>query len=265
MVSTILASEFQEDYAMTFQLGIVTTDGVILASDILLTNTKGIRLSYQSPKIMVYKNQGFAHCSSGDAFCDTFTENVRKQIEEKTVDFVEGEPMEVCRVLTECVNLARKEEADFVTKYNAFPGRKPTIECMGGTSMLVFRGERKVALWKVNTLRPYPSAELIVPGSCIVGGDSDNPAVFFPKIYFPRLPNNLDALISFAVHTVRMAKDAYVDGVQIGLFSLNTFRTLDEGELEPHIELSKRLDSAILKTLLEKPRGKPTRNQTIEA
>ena len=114
MVCIISPSDFQEEYPMTFQLGIVTTDGVILASDCLLTNTKGIRLAYQSPKITVYKELGFAHCSSGDAFCETFTGIVRQEIEKKTIDFAEGEPIEVTRshlaLLTSSIRLCRRRQ-----------------------------------------------------------------------------------------------------------------------------------------------------------
>jgi len=240
---------------MTFQLGITTSHGVILASDCLLANTTGTRLSYQSPKIMASKELGFAHCSSGDALCETFTEIVRKEIEKKNIDFAEGDPMEVSMALVECANQASRGETEFAKKYNAFPGRRATVECMGGTTMLVFRGKRNVALWKVNTLRPYPSAEIINPDSCIVGGDTNNPAVFFPKWYFPKLATDLAGLLPFAVHTVLMAKDVYVDGLQVGLFSLNAFGTLDEGDLKPLIELSKEVDSEILARL---QRGKDT-------
>jgi hypothetical protein len=241
-----------EEVPMTFQLGIVTDKGVILASDCLLMNMSGARLSYQSPKITVYKEYGFAYCSSGDAFCETFAEKIRQEIVKKTIDFADGEPMEVSTSLAECVDRAHEEETGFAKQYNAFPGRRPMAECMGGSTMLVFRGKERVALWRVNTLRPYPSAEPIIPGSCIVGGDGGNPAVFFPSRYFRNVPNTLRALLPLAVHAVLMAKSDYVDGLQVGVFSLDTFRCLDENEIKPYIEQSQALDLEILRRLTEK-------------
>jgi hypothetical protein len=252
-VSATFFSSFQEEYPMTFQLGIVTDDGVMLASDRLITNLSGVRHSFQAPKITVHKDQGFAHCSSGDEFFETFTAIIRQEIDKKTVDFVEGDPMEVCRVLTECVNQARREETENARKQNAFPGRSTAQECIGGNTMLIFRGERGVALWKVETLRPYPSVTQILPGNCIIGGDPNSRAVFFVDWYFPRVPYTLEAMIPLAVHTVLMAKDRYIDGLEIGLFSLNTFGTLKESELKPYIELSERIDSEILKRLGKNP------------
>ena len=54
----------EENEPMTFQIGIVTTQGVLLASDRKMVEGHGFRHSIQTPKIIVHKNLEFAHCSA---------------------------------------------------------------------------------------------------------------------------------------------------------------------------------------------------------
>jgi hypothetical protein len=51
---------------MTFQIGMVTDEGVLLASDRKVNNLAGFRHGLLIPKITVHQKQDFAHCSAGD-------------------------------------------------------------------------------------------------------------------------------------------------------------------------------------------------------
>ena len=252
-MSTVLLSDFQEDYPMTFQLGIAADGGVLLASDRLLVNMNGVRLPFQAPKIIVHEKLGFAHCSAGDSFCETLTKMVRNELETGTTDLAEGETEAVMTSLENCVKQARTEEAAYVKKTGGVRFGARTVECVGGTTLLVFRGKNSVSLWKIDTLRPYPIPTPVEPGNCVVSGDT-NPAVFFAKHYFPKVSLDLSAMMRLAAHTVLMAKSDNVEGLQIGVFTQKRFGLLTDQELNPYIALSDEIDSEILKRLQTMPR-----------
>lgn len=234
---------------MTFQLGIVVDGGVLLASDRVLANVNGPRLTFQAPKIIVHEKLGFAHCSAGDDFCGTLTKLVRNELEAGAADFADGEPEAVMTSLENCVRKARIEEAEYVKKTNRSRFRTQAVECVGGTTMLVFRGGKKVSLWKIETMRPYPEPTRIEPNSCVTSGDTNSPAVFFADHYFPKVSPDLNAMKRLAAHTVLMAKSKNVEGLQIGVFTQDRFGLLTDDELKPLITLSDEIDSEILRRL----------------
>jgi len=234
---------------MTFQVGVSMNEGALLASDRLMVNTNGPRVAFQAPKIIVYEELGFAHCSAGDDFCSTLTKMVRDELESKSTDFADGEMMDVRTALENLVKRARLEEAGYAEKVNAFRFRTPVVECAGGTTMLVFRGKRAVSLWKIDTLRPYPSPILIGPVQCVMSGDTNGAGVFFGRHYFRSKSFNLNAMIRLAAHTVLMAKGDNVEGLEIGVFTKNRFGLLSDEDLNTLIALSKEIDSDILRRL----------------
>jgi hypothetical protein len=247
----------EENEPMTFQIGIVTTEGVLLASDRKMVGGKVFRHSIQAPKIMVYEHLGFAHCSAGDDFCDTFTGEIAKAMEKTPTQFTNCDSLKVHRALSECLERARDKETEWRNKQGGLSGRISLPECVGGTTMLVFREEQRVTLWTVETNRPYPSPVLVdvddemVPKQSVIAGDPTSNAVFWLKYYFNKLPNNLDALIPIAAHAVLMAKNENIEGLQIGKFTGGFFGTLTEDELNPYRDLSEKIDSEILGRLRE--------------
>jgi len=116
--------------------------------------------------------------------------------------------------------------------------------------MLVFRGEGSVTLWTVDTSKVVPIVMPVPMGASAWGGDTNNPSIFFPHWYFNKIPNSLASMVPLAVHTVLMAKSDNVEGIQVGVFTKNRFGMLTSEELKPYIELSERIESDILKSLL---------------
>jgi hypothetical protein len=232
---------------MTFQLGIAIDGAVLLASDRLMSSVNGIRHSYQAPKITVHEKLGFAHCSAGDAFCETLTRMVRNELETGSIDFGGGDWGTVMTALEGCVGRARTEEAEYAKKINSVRFGARTVECAGGTTMLVFRGRKPVSLWKIDTLRPYPDPVPIESGNCVMSGDTNSPAIFFAKRYFRDLPPDLNVMMRLAAHTVLMAKSENVEGLEMGVFTQDRFGLLTDEELKPLTALSDRIDSDVFK------------------
>lgn len=239
---------YEDINAMTFQVGMVSANGVLLASDCKLTNLLGYRHGRLTPKIEVYESENFAHCSAGDAFCDTFTNVVREELAKGTTNFATDPFSEVKRALVSCVNIARTKEADFRQKRSEISGRQSQA-CVGGNTLLVFRNGSTVALWTVETLAQYPNPMQVGVGDRAVAGDTNSPAVFFLERYFHQVPNTMKSLIPLVAHTVLMAKGDFVEGLQVGIFTSDNFRTLTNEELKPYFALSEELDSGILKRL----------------
>jgi hypothetical protein len=243
----------ENEEPMTFQVGMACADGVLLASDRKLTNIVGYRHGRLTPKIEVYENENIAHCSAGDGFCDTFTNIVREHARDGKVNFAEGSFLHVKEALGECVLQARTKEKGF--RDSASAGRNhPLPECVGGRTLLVFRGRGVVSLWSVDTNAPYPNPLPVGIGDKVLS-DGQSAAVFFLEHYFYKVPNTLNALIPLAVHTVLMAKNDFIDGLQVGLFTPDTFRTLTEEELKPFVDLSNGLDSDTAERLTNWPSG----------
>jgi hypothetical protein len=235
-----------EEIPMTFQMGMVATDGVLLASDRKVTNISGFRYGWMTPKIKVYEDLGFAHQSAGDALCNTFAHELYREIKKGKVQFAGGKFGEVEPALAQCVEIAQSKEA--TNRVENSVGRMPLPKCIGGATMVVFWGNGTVALWVVSTQEASPGIEFIDVGSSRVTGHP-NLAGFFPDHYFSKLPNKLDALLPLAVHSVRMAECDVVGGLQVATFTKGGPRIFTSQELKRYDKLSRELNREILKRL----------------
>ena len=227
---------------MTFQIGIVTDDGVMLASDRKNTSIHGYRTSQMVSKIRVSDNGNLGYCSAGDtSFCAILETVVDEEMSTGRMKFT-GEQTSVYRAILECLRIAQGQDETF-RRERGLP------KTTGGSTIFVFREGEDITLWTVNTTEQVPSISLSLPGEYVKAGDANTPAVFFPHRYFDKVQHTAKALIPLAVHTVLMAEGEYVKGVQVGLFTRNEFKILSDDELKPYIELSKEIDSEILKRL----------------
>jgi hypothetical protein len=230
--------------SMTFQVGAARSDGIILGSDRKLTNISGYRHGRMSPKIEVYESDGFAHCSAGDGFCESFTNVVHAEIKagRDFTDLTKNTLLDVRQALVDAVIAARSKEKEYRAELQRGQAVTQLPVLMGGTTMLVFRGKGDMMLWRVDTLSATPNAAWVDIGEITIAGDTNSPAVFFPEHYFHKLPNTVTASIPLVAHTVLMAKGDFVDGLAIGVFTPKIFKVLSESELKPFIEFSKQLD-----------------------
>ncbi len=235
-----------ESERMTFQQGFAAVNGVTLISDLKHVNLMGYRHGRIAPKIKVHATENFAHCSAGDDFCNTFTEVIREEIRKTPPRFIQSDIEDALR---QCVYTARDREDSFAKRQTVIPNRPAPPTCLGGNTMLVFRGNGTVSLWTVDTSKAVPGIMPVPVGSRAVGGDTNNPAVFFLDYYFNKIQNSLEHLIPLAVHTCLMAKSDYVEGVQVGIFTPTIFRVLTKKELKSALALSRDIDSFTLDKL----------------
>ena len=219
-----------EEYPVTFQVGMVGIDGVLLASDKLVTeapiNEQSVRQTYLSDKITVLDEENLAYCWAGDDLCDSLCNRVRSELKKSPErDFKDQ--------LIECGQL------ELQTKRRAPDGR----ELKGGVIFFVRRFPSGVELWKLST-NTSPLANLIRDKT--YAGDPTNAARFFVEYYFPseRL-RPIRQLIHLAAHSVLMAAklNTGVRGLEMALCAHTKFEKLTDtreslqlsGDLDRHI------------------------------
>ena len=230
---------------MTFQIGFTTPNGVLIGSDRKKTSLQGFHHSQNVSKIKINEDETLAYCSAGDSgFGDVLASIVEEEFSNGVVSFTDGDLIKAQRTLLHCLDTAREREAQYIKARGLRASE-------GANTMFVFRQNGAVALWTVDSISQVPDVSLVIDGENIKAGDANSPSVFFPHWYFNKVPNTIEALIPLAVHTVLMAKADYIEGVQIGVFTPSTFRTLTDEELEPFIKLSEEIDSGILNLLQE--------------
>lgn len=248
MVCFPSATEEQTE-AMTFQIGIAAPVAIILGSDQKQTSLYGIRHSSMSPKIHISASGSFGYCSAGDVnYSNLLIAEVERAKNKSTVDFAGANAsnlLAIQDILTKCAIKAKRKHARSMRAQNA-------DKVHFGNTLFVFRNDQTCRLWCVDSSPSVPSASMVI-SSYVKAGDANTSAVFFPEHYINYVDDDLDGLISLAVHTVLMAKSEYVDGVEVGVFSSERFEILSESELKPYIERSKALDAEIL-AKLRKPR-----------
>lgn len=233
----------EELEAMTFQLAFATSEGVLLASDRWNADLRG-RHGCLASKIKFHESENFMHCSSGDDFCNVFTDTICNEIKNGQSQFFER-PLE--DALTQCVYIARDRADEHIKKQRQASRSFLASIYLGGVTTLAFRREESITLWTVDTAQVVPNVMQVNVDEPTICSDANSDAVFFFNRYTKQIPNELNALIPLAVHTVLMAKSDLVDGVEIGILTRNDWRILDEEKLKPFIEMSKEIDADTLK------------------
>lgn len=221
-----------EEIPMTFQVGIVGADGVLLASD--LRYVRGgpdvSRRTYSSEKIVVREDKNLAYCSAGDNaaarvaehHADTFTVggNIKKNLEDS--------------------------RASVMREYQEQTGSRN----WHGSIMVVHGREDSIELWHID-LDDQP-AQRLNDRAC--GGDLGNPAVFFLERYLqgnePSL--TLEQLKMIAAHSVLMSgklNPTGIQGLEIVLCRKNGFERVSPAELSRLKARSEELDSQVTTAL----------------
>jgi len=229
---------------VTFQIGMVGSDGVLLASDTLCTHLHiadgAIRTgtTSNSPKIQIENAKGIAYCWSGDEF---------GRIAVATISdlFREGSRTDIRSFLRECGVQAVNRAGDQRSV-------NPTTPLSSCEVLVAIRSENNyMSLWSLRMLNTvehqfFPAVERVTTKA--VTGDAVNSAVFFSENYFSRfctLP--IAELVPLAAHTVLMAGrlSSGVGGLQIVLCRGDGFTELGSNEISAIEEQAANRDSAI--------------------
>jgi 20S proteasome alpha/beta subunit len=232
--SSLVCSLPPEDIPVTFQLGLIARDGIVLASDTLyVQNIDGQRSTYHSEKIGLGADALVAYCCAGDELAVRAAHFLSARRFAPQDDF-RGRMMGA-------IQEARNENvgADF----------------RGGHILAVHRTNDGPELW----FTAISNGQVVrrVNHGKIVAGDTGNAAVFFAERYFPNasIPT-VEELLPLAAHSVLMAGELNpggVDGLEIAIIRSTGAEKLHGAGLSSLIEQSRRLDQQIAKELQGQP------------
>jgi hypothetical protein len=160
--------EFTEDFPMTFQLGIVSSDRVLLASDRLCIRLQnGVRLPEHKNKISDVPDKKLAYCWSGSDLMGAVAEDVSANIEGETGELLKLLMIQSAdRVLTE-----ERRKAD---------NRNYGISHVGRV-LFVFYGVSPIQLWTLGIDTPRRGVADVqqIQEKTVINGDSVNPATHY--------------------------------------------------------------------------------------
>jgi len=173
---------------LTFQVALVGSDGVLLASDLKRTNAPpGVcRSSSEQPKIHISQSGDIAYCCSGDDLAEAAARRLCEHANQLSND------QEISAGLISAAQEAIKVE-------NSEQARP--LQGRGNSVLLALREEReKVKLWCLD-IGQHVTAMPVYDKR--VNGDRGNAAGYFLERYFPtrrRIP--IQKLLRLAAHTV---------------------------------------------------------------
>jgi hypothetical protein len=222
---------------MTFQIGMVASDGIILASDTRAGRWDKFKTTSEVRKLVCCPELGVAYCCAGS--------DVAILAARKATELAEQQPglsMERCAEKA-AIEVWREEYGDPNPRERQYRESVLIAKVTGSDS----------GLWRLNiTSSSY--CESILDKD--INGDASNSAVFFSEQYFQKMPNTIGSLLPLAAHTVLMAGDRNqtgVGGLEIAICRIGECRKLTEKELAPLRDFSKRLDDSMLKQLANTP------------
>ncbi len=229
---------------MTFQVGIVATDGILLASDRCLTRylESGSRATSQQQKIFFNRNTDVAYCSCGD---DWASLAAKIHADEFTPDCEIAENMDGARrkAIKACIELEGVERA----------------RARHGTVLCVHRRGKELDLWSMDLGPSVITGSIVVqagpryPASVtarIWSGDYGNSAVYFLERHLREgaIPLPLQSLKFIAAHAVRTASKinpSGIEGLEILICTKDSFTWVSQREVRDLEARSDELDSKI--------------------
>jgi 20S proteasome alpha/beta subunit len=218
-----------EDIPMTFQVGMVGTDGVLLASDTRMLRQEGCRTSSEIRKICQLEHPAMACCAAGD----DHTMHIRDQ-------FLSLRRKDRSTPTNELLAQGANERWKFL--YGDRSGQ-PFQHSKG--SILVAEYSRNIPeLWMLEFGESHFVAFV---GDKILSGDAISPAAFFIERYY-RSTAKISELLPLAAHAILMAarlNPTGVGGLEIVVGRDGQFQKLDEDEIAPFRTFSETLDTDI--------------------
>lgn len=233
---------------LTFLVGMVGSDGVLLASDRKHVRVAEVRTGFNSEKIFISKDRQLAYCSSGDEFSNEIGQSFLKAIKTAGSD-----------------DDFRSALETHIREFMA--GMPPIGNGKEGSVLLGRIVQPHAQIWHLDVRdQPTIPPEILCVDDKTCEGDRANSASFFGDAYFPR--NNSDIPVAqlrlLAAHSVLMASvrnSEYIDGLDMAESTAEGFRKLTAKELKDLTTLSTDLYDKIREWLLptliaEKPNRK---------
>jgi len=225
-----------EEGPVTFQIGMIASDGILLASDRLAIKEVGLNIPkepFETEKIFVHADKHLAYCCAGDELAS----GVGRII----ADTVRVTDQDVRPMLLQCVK----------------QGMETSPTCWFGGSVLLVCGDPPFRLWRVQLNRNNQTGPEVrrVPGAYVTAGQECSYARFFLEQYLPKHRQaKLKAaeLVPLAAHTVLTAGDldpANVRGLEIVTCTNTGFERLPDSRIDELISFSTRLTVQIREEL----------------
>lgn len=222
---------------MTFQVGIVGSDGVLLASDTKALSTAGFQdgisaganFSATTKKLFCCNEFRHAYCITGN---DNAIWRVGRCAHEK---------------IKKQGNVILSSEAVHSLLWDSVDEICPAISHGSkyyGSMLLCYRGEQSVDLWRVNLDSFGLAVNWVLDKT--VEGDAANTAVFFLERYYRAAP--IKQLLPLAAHCILTAaklNPTGVEGLEIVVSTLKETRKLEKHELSALKQVSETLEAAI--------------------
>jgi len=164
-----------EEVPVTFQVGIVATDGVILASDTRLTNTTGIRTLSTTDKIICLDNPRMAYCWCGDLLQGNAAELFAVSSKDTILESTEIRT-QLYQAGSRCIHQI----------YGDGPMQPASQRPLhtGGAALIAYIGKISVELWRLD-ITHFAVACPVRDKTSV--GDALNPGIFLWKITIGQL------------------------------------------------------------------------------
>jgi hypothetical protein len=242
----------QEETPMTFQIGMVGDDGVLLTSDTRATHihfadidgtTRMVRTVSDSPKVSIDAPNRVAYCWAGDDLGRILIRIISERINETLRD----DPKVLLGI---CVEATLREAATLKQADSTLLRNNCDV------LLAILSSPVSMKLWKIH-ISTRPGCPVPVTGideelTKVVVGDQANSDVFFSERYFSNFRKvPLNQLVPLASHVILQGAklSSGVSGLQIVLCRPSGFHELTDGELAVFVEQSKALDSQIAESL----------------
>jgi hypothetical protein len=223
-----------DEIQMTFQVGMVGTDGVLLASDLLYTGYAGdFRQSGSGSKI-IYDGKQIAYCASGGSRPLAVASHYAKY-------FCEGDGEQAFMTRQRLIDARNSVEKEFTPS-----------AASDGELLLAQAIEGHVELWHMGIrLGDYSAPHPPPDRYCI--GDTRNSAMFFVERYAPRTSTGgklqpLERLKLLAAHTILTAarlNQTGIGGLEMLICKPDGFRFVSVEEIADLKSKSDTLDREI--------------------
>jgi hypothetical protein len=215
---------------MTFQVGIVGSDGVLLASDQKqIAEHVGIASGQYIHKIMV--KETIACCASGG------------DVAQYAAELCLNTKLGCNSIEVHMLFCAKKAIRAYRERFRSNPERN------GGVILLATDGDRGVMLYKLEMRQREARLPCRIPSGCVISGDELNAAIWFTDRYGPGSRCYPIADYCFlAAHTVLSAgrlNPRGVEGLEIVLCRHGAFERIDDEEIQRLAQRSELLDNGV--------------------
>lgn len=201
----------EEEFPMTMQIGMVGTDGIVLASDTKWTDTQKVRHTFNSTKIKVNHERGIAvsyarNMETSRRVADRIISDLRSADWEHPIQPIE----------------------EIGAKVLATAGERKDAQCL----ILFAKPSPRLFLFQFGTLNGQPSSLCEEMSTTGIAGDNVNPAIFWSERYYQARPvHSLVPLAAQLIVAASKLNPGAIGGLEIVLCDASGFHRLSKDSI----------------------------------